>query len=178
MRYFEAYQHVLKALQQLDLERFPFKEYLISCQSAVQSPSYLRGVGNANSSNTLSSSIGIVNTGGADKYNLSSVLDGGKTTFPLLGQWPEIETTMDNSQQNAFKQALCKEFAIIQGPPGTGKTFVGLKVMRALLDNRHLRRKVYFLLLLMYYFTFLIRFIGTNSCGLFHQSCARSGRVN
>lgn len=123
---------MLRALQQLDLERFPFKDYLISCQSTVQPPSYLRGVGNASST-------------GADKYNLSSVLEGGKTTFPLLGPWPEIETTMDNSQKEAFKQSLCKEFAIIQGPPGTGKTFVGLKVMRALLDNRNLRRKVFFL---------------------------------
>lgn len=117
----------MRALQQLDLDRFPFKDYLISCQSAVNAPAYMRG------------------GSGVDKYNLASVLDGGeRTTFPLLGSWPELETSMDNSQLSAFKQALTKEFAIIQGPPGTGKTFVGLKVMRALLDNRHLRRKVWF----------------------------------
>lgn len=39
-------------------------------------------------------------------------------TFPILGPWPELETSMDNSQVLAFKQALTKEFAIIQGPPG------------------------------------------------------------
>ena len=31
--------------------------------------------------------------------------------------------------------ALTQELALIQGPPGTGKTFVGVQIMRLLLDN-------------------------------------------
>ena len=43
--------------------------------------------------------------------------------------------TLDASQLAAVRLALTRELAIVQGPPGTGKTFVGLKVMRMLLDN-------------------------------------------
>lgn len=73
-----------------------------------------------------------------DVYDFSNVFDGGKRSFNILDQWPldEVESTLDNSQMSALMQSLTKELAIVQGPPGTGKTFVGLKVMRALLDNR------------------------------------------
>ena len=43
--------------------------------------------------------------------------------------------SLDASQLSAFQQSLTRELALVQGPPGTGKTFVGLKVVRALLDN-------------------------------------------
>ena len=36
----------------------------------------------------------------------------------------------------AVQTALSKELAIIQGPPGTGKTYLGLKVVKVLLENR------------------------------------------
>eukprot|EP01116_Phalansterium_solitarium_P021910 TRINITY_DN7033_c0_g1_i2.p1 TRINITY_DN7033_c0_g1~~TRINITY_DN7033_c0_g1_i2.p1 ORF type:complete len:1253 (+),score=300.21 TRINITY_DN7033_c0_g1_i2:224-3982(+) len=120
--YFEAYQHVLRALQGLQIDKFPFADYLISCESSVRPPAYLKH---------------------KTEYNMRNVFDGGRTTFPVLHEWPaagkDIETTLDASQMAAVKQALTKELAIIQGPPGTGKTFVGLKVMRALLDNAHVR---------------------------------------
>ena len=35
----------------------------------------------------------------------------------------------------ALRLMLTRELALVQGPPGTGKTFVGLKLMRVLLDN-------------------------------------------
>jgi hypothetical protein len=120
--YFEAYQHVLKALQGLDINHFPFAKYLISCNPSIQPPSYVRP---------------------KDNYRFSNVFDGGKTNFCVLDEWPinEIETSLDDSQMKALNQALTKELSIIQGPPGTGKTFVGLKLMRALLDNSNLRRQ-------------------------------------
>jgi superfamily II DNA or RNA helicase len=34
------------------------------------------------------------------------------------------------------KLLLLKEFAVVQGPPGTGKTFIGLKVVEAMLINQ------------------------------------------
>lgn len=36
--------------------------------------------------------------------------------------------------------ALTRELALIQGPPGTGKTFVGLKIVQALLQNYRVRK--------------------------------------
>ena len=45
--------------------------------------------------------------------------------------WPSAaQLELDNSQLEAVKMALTKEFAVIQGPPGTGKTYIGLKVQR------------------------------------------------
>ncbi len=42
---------------------------------------------------------------------------------------------LDSSQLNAFKLSLTRELALVQGPPGTGKTYVGLQVVRSLLQN-------------------------------------------
>ena len=58
---------------------------------------------------------------------------------PILdrNQWPSAQALgLNESQLRAFQVALTNELAIIQGPPGTGKTYVGLKIARALLDNR------------------------------------------
>lgn len=41
----------------------------------------------------------------------------------------------DDSQNEAFKFALTREFAVIQGPPGTGKTFLGIKIASTILRN-------------------------------------------
>ena len=37
--------------------------------------------------------------------------------------------------KDVSQAALTQELALIQGPPGTGKTFVGVQIMRLLLDN-------------------------------------------
>eukprot|EP00029_Vermamoeba_vermiformis_P008219 TRINITY_DN3782_c0_g1_i1.p1 TRINITY_DN3782_c0_g1~~TRINITY_DN3782_c0_g1_i1.p1 ORF type:complete len:1656 (-),score=450.40 TRINITY_DN3782_c0_g1_i1:84-5051(-) len=121
--YYEAYQHVLAAIQRLDPETLPFKDYIIHCKKEVAAPAYLK-------------------SGANDTYCLDNIFEDGERNFPILSKWPsldQIKTSMDESQMNSLKQALTKEFAIVQGPPGTGKTFVGLKVMRALLDNSSLR---------------------------------------
>lgn len=119
--YFEAYQHVLRGLQELDIHNFPFVDYLISCQPNVKHPSYLTS---------------------RDSYDFSSVFEDGKLKFPILQPWPldQIQSTLDSSQMAALENALTKELSIIQGPPGTGKTFVGLKVVKALLENDHCRK--------------------------------------
>lgn len=119
--YFEAYQHVLRALQALDIDTFPLTDYLIACKSEVEAPSYLKAT---------------------NTYNMAAIFDDGILSFPILQPWPktDIVSTLDESQMESLQQALTKELAVIQGPPGTGKTFVGLKVIRALLDN-HIYRK-------------------------------------
>ncbi|KAH3744627.1 hypothetical protein Pelo_13974 [Pelomyxa schiedti] len=119
--YFEAYRWTLRALQEFPSDGFPFKEYLIDCEATSRPPR-------------------TISMHGADRFDLTSVFENGmKVQFPILSEWPVLESSMDSSQLEAFKHALTHEFAIIQGPPGTGKTFVGLKIMRALLDNSRLR---------------------------------------
>ncbi len=94
--YFEAYQHVLRALQQIDVDHFPFVPYLISVKPDVAPPEYLRP---------------------SDLYKFNDIFDGGKLSFPVLSEWPftDIVTTMDFSQLKALKHALTKQVAIIQG---------------------------------------------------------------
>ncbi|XP_019640137.1 PREDICTED: NFX1-type zinc finger-containing protein 1-like [Branchiostoma belcheri] len=51
--------------------------------------------------------------------------------------WPSADALhLDDSQYQAVKMALTKEFSVIQGPPGTGKTYIGLKIVQALLKNK------------------------------------------
>lgn len=111
---------MLRALQKLDIDKLPFADYLINCKPHVDSPSYLKS---------------------KDIYDLSSIFEGGKTSFAPLSDWPRdhIKTTLDDTQFSALQHALTKELAIIQGPPGTGKTYVGLKIIRALLNNEQVR---------------------------------------
>ncbi|CAH1269008.1 ZNFX1 [Branchiostoma lanceolatum] len=60
-------------------------------------------------------------------------------SVPILrdDMWPSAETLhLDESQYRAVKMALTEEFSVIQGPPGTGKTYIGLKIVQALLKNK------------------------------------------
>lgn len=52
------------------------------------------------------------------------------TTWPTSG-----ELQLNESQYDAYRTALTREFALIQGPPGTGKTYLGVKVAKTLLNN-------------------------------------------
>ena len=52
--------------------------------------------------------------------------------------WSALQTPiLDPSQKSALRAALTNELALIQGPPGTGKTYIGLKIVEALLNNTH-----------------------------------------
>jgi cold shock CspA family protein len=132
--YFEAYQHVLRALQAVgaDPAALPFAEQLLRCRAAVAPPAYLRRPG-------------------ADRYAMSEVFpsleaDLGRPALHVLQDWPPppgqpgaAASALDASQLAAVKLALTREVALIQGPPGTGKTFVGLKVVHTLLQNYRAR---------------------------------------
>ena len=81
------------------------------------------------------------------EYGDSTSTDGNSVADTRTGQsfnildpfqWPKGDVVeMDESQIQALKLALTQEIAVIQGPPGTGKTYVGLKVVEALLNNKH-----------------------------------------
>ena len=121
--YFEAYRHVLAGLQELTEKNLPFKEYLVHCSPDVDAPLYLR---------QLEGEEPI-------KYDLSTVFNGPSLSpLPVLttSEWPRVgKLPLNESQLEAFHSAISKEFTIIQGPPGTGKTYVGLKIVQALLEN-------------------------------------------
>ena len=127
--YFEAYVHVLNGLQKVQEDEFAFQRYIVRCEAETRPPAYMNG-------------------GKQLRYDLSCLVDKGTPhgasraakSIPVLQLelWPTTEALgLDASQLRAVQAALTREFAVIQGPPGTGKTYIGLKVVQTLLENRH-----------------------------------------
>ncbi|XP_059169746.1 NFX1-type zinc finger-containing protein 1-like [Physella acuta] len=116
---FEPYLHVLKGIQEMSSE-IPFKRYVIKCKKVLKPPCYL----SANKSL---------------KFSLSCLMDRFQAwQCPVLEltKWPSAERMcLNSSQREAAMLALTNEMVLIQGPPGTGKTYVGLKVMEAIMRN-------------------------------------------
>ncbi|XP_064202537.1 NFX1-type zinc finger-containing protein 1-like isoform X2 [Anguilla rostrata] len=125
--FFEAYRHVLEGLQEMSVEELPMQRYIVSCEKDISPPNYLLAHRCGYSLQTLE-----------NNKRLKKDITRKKTVRDVLNfsDWPSKKTLgLDNSQMKAVQLALTKELAIIQGPPGTGKTFVGLKIVKALLDN-------------------------------------------
>ena len=55
---------------------------------------------------------------------------------PATVQDVQEKTQLDGTQATALLEALSRSVALIQGPPGTGKTFVGVQILKVLLENR------------------------------------------
>ena len=135
--YYEASQHILRSLQDASLQVFnghemPFTDYLISnsCE-VVTSPKYLTSNGK-----TASYNIQFILKHEDRNCKASSAFTNVKVTN--FSQWPSLDMTgLDKSQFEALKMALSQEVSVIQGPPGTGKTYIGLKIIQALLKNNH-----------------------------------------
>ncbi|NXM69663.1 ZNFX1 protein, partial [Serilophus lunatus] len=125
--YFEAYRHVLEGLQEMQEEDVPFQKYIVECDAQVKEPAYL-------TEDTAYNFAPLIKNSDEETYP-----DGLRSVHILdPKQWPSMEDLkLDESQMQALNLALTKELAIIQGPPGTGKTYVGLKIVQALLTNEH-----------------------------------------
>ena len=125
--FFEGSRHILRSLQLAEVDTMPFTRYLVLNEPFEQKPlpRYL---------NTTNSS-----------YNLQAVYNNDnpfRRNVDILeaSDWPKStdhDVELDQSQLDAIKMALTQEIAIIQGPPGTGKTYIGYKIVQALLENKH-----------------------------------------
>jgi len=129
--FYEASCHILKSLQKAEDSIMPFTEYIIKNNGeSVCHPNYLKACTETTT------------------YNLKFIIKKEVLRNPALAQkytrvdvrntvdWPPIEdTVLDKSQLEALKNALTHEVAVVQGPPGTGKTYIGLKIVQALLEN-------------------------------------------
>ena len=126
LAYFEASRHILRSLQTAKVETMPFTKYLIANNCAtVDHPRYL----NSGDTSSLYDIQFIVNPGRPSSFSAVDI--------KCNAQWPTLEMTeLDESQLKAMKKALTHEISVIQGPPGTGKTYMGLKIVQALLKNR------------------------------------------
>ncbi|NXJ89686.1 ZNFX1 protein, partial [Corythaixoides concolor] len=129
--YFEAYRHVLEGLQEIQEEDIPFQKYIVECDAQVKKPTYL-------TMDTAYNFAPLMEDPLADEEMSPDGLRRQSVCVLDPKQWPSMETLrLDESQMQALSLALTKELAIIQGPPGTGKTYVGLKIVQALLTNKH-----------------------------------------
>ncbi|XP_024415123.2 NFX1-type zinc finger-containing protein 1 [Desmodus rotundus] len=127
--YFEAYRHVLEGLQEIQEEDVPFQRNIVECDSHVREPRYLVMGGRYDFTP-------LVNNPSATKESLKDGLRYSRVNVLDPSQWPSKEVLkLDDSQMEALQFALTRELAVIQGPPGTGKTYVGLKIVQALLTN-------------------------------------------
>ncbi|CAK7236767.1 hypothetical protein SBRCBS47491_009749 [Sporothrix bragantina] len=55
---------------------------------------------------------------------------------PVTAEDIQRKTQLDGTQATALVEALSRSVALIQGPPGTGKTFLGVHLLKVLLENR------------------------------------------
>nr|KAG5685909.1 hypothetical protein BaRGS_005418 [Batillaria attramentaria] len=147
--YFEAYRHVLQGLKNLNNQNFPFVQYIVDCNPAINPPAYLqrgRQVVRYDFRPLLDDNFVIKDPAGNDPVaDLLAGLhigadddDANRREVEVMSgrDWPTFEELkLDDSQYNALHNALTREFAIIQGPPGTGKTYLGLKILKMLLHN-------------------------------------------
>ena len=149
---FEAYRHVLSALQKMQ-SSLPLSKYILSLCRDVEAPKYLQ------QEEIVEDSPSDLVERNPIKVDVSALLTRAKRQAKRFinildgAEWPAIsDVNLDQSQYEAVKAALTKEISIIQGPPGTGKTYIGLKIMETLLRNREmLRRKAVLPILLVCY---------------------------
>ena len=142
--FFEAYKHVLTGLKTMTTGDLPFERYIVFCESDIEAPAYIRRNPRArydlrplvDDSFTIRDRSS--NLGHRPVYQFSHESEpANRVNVTSLQRWPNPELLqLDDSQFNAVQMALSKEFAIVQGPPGTGKTYIGLKIVKALLHNK------------------------------------------
>ncbi|XP_052100565.1 NFX1-type zinc finger-containing protein 1-like isoform X2 [Mytilus californianus] len=135
--FFEAYKHVLKALQCIKEETFTFQRYLVDCEKEVNIPSYISKDCVYDLSPVIRSChIDIESTHQLNRRTNIAKQTPTNNVKMFEEDWPSTGILrMDESQRKAFISALTKEFVLIQGPPGTGKTYLGLQIAKTLLHN-------------------------------------------
>lgn len=124
--FFLPYEYTLNFLQDVDLDTFPMKKYIVDAVTKSEVASHLL----KDSVNKIDFSI-LMN-------NVNS--ETNVCAYPLdYESWPNpCELNLDESQFEGLQKAITQELTIIQGPPGTGKSFVSLQIIKLLLTNKWL----------------------------------------
>ena len=110
--YFDPYFRVFNVLKNLNEANFPFADQILKVKDVDEFPTY-------------STRVNIIYNYQNQNFNINK-----------KREWPSPEMLhLEPMQLNAIKKAITSKFTIIQGPPGTGKTFVGLEILKILLNN-------------------------------------------
>jgi hypothetical protein len=92
----------------------------------VPPPAYARSPSFAFSLQSILRDVG-------DSLAVASITSANDSAF--IGR-VEARTELDRGQCQALVAALTREYAFIQGPPGTGKSYLGVHLMKVLLDAK------------------------------------------
>ncbi|KAL3847673.1 hypothetical protein ACJMK2_018572 [Sinanodonta woodiana] len=148
--YFEAYRHVLTGLQKIRPGDLPFEKYIVKCETEIEPPVYLRQNPNTvfdlrplvdndlvvKNKFRLTETEGIISKLQTGSFSVKSS-PAKRVKILERSSWPPADLLhLNHYQYESLISALTKEFVIIQGPPGTGKTYIGLKIVKALLYNQ------------------------------------------
>ncbi|QSZ30518.1 hypothetical protein DSL72_000072 [Monilinia vaccinii-corymbosi] len=128
---------ILENLQYMQrLNRLPFRQWILpdrrgfgeTATMDVPPPLYARGM------RFTYSLKSILNDGAGEDLRIGT----SRATANDAALIDEIErrTELDRGQSEALLAALQREFCHIQGPPGTGKSFLGVRLVKVLLDCR------------------------------------------
>ena len=165
--FYVPYKHVLTALQFLNENNFPLAEHIVRVEKEVCPPAYLSSPNTGIKSEYDLSVVvypslmhqsfsrdsifeepnldecrrAVVCTVVVDPV-VSNALKNVRVTDNIKS-WPTADKfKLDKSQFAALHHALSSRMTLIQGPPGTGKTFIGLKIVQALLHNSVVWRSI------------------------------------
>ncbi|KAF7871976.1 uncharacterized protein EAF02_009081 [Botrytis sinoallii] len=129
--FFEAYRHVLVALQKLATEHSPYiQKYLIEMDRDILPPDHIK-------ERPCLDLRSIALSSGDHLSDLTEEEDEKLCHVDVLVEFPILpKSGMDDSQLAACKRMLTQSLAIVQGPPGTGKTFTSVQALKAMLCNR------------------------------------------
>ncbi|KAG0030936.1 NFX1-type zinc finger-containing protein 1 [Podila clonocystis] len=122
--YFEAYQHVLRCIQNINPETLPFQPQLVGLDPMLERPFYNKHADNLTDDTFVAKALSdfvqvLKEVGHKDKGKPTRARDD--SAHPIVLE--------------AMNRLLTKELAVVQGPPGTGKTFLGLLTTRILLQQ-------------------------------------------
>ena len=148
--HYETYYHILHSLQKAEFDIMPFTEILIESKcSEVQPPQYMcltedTKIEHPQPVFNMKDALGMTDQP-PRRTSLFAIrqLFGASSlhSFDVSRSecWPSVDQIqLDQSQLKAMKMALTQKVSVIQGPPGTGKTYIGMKIVQALLTNRNI----------------------------------------
>ncbi|KRX01009.1 P-loop containing nucleoside triphosphate hydrolase [Pseudocohnilembus persalinus] len=126
--YFDQYRNTLNALKRIEKNNFPFQNQILKLSTSIKQPTYIND-SNKVFSFTLNKqdpiSYSDINNPSIQYQNLTS------------DQWNlDYKQVLNKFQYEAFKNTFQRELSLIQGPPGTGKTYLGLKIVEYLIQNK------------------------------------------
>ncbi|KAF9428717.1 hypothetical protein BGZ94_001317, partial [Podila epigama] len=124
--YYEAYQHVLKCIQNVDPATLCFQPQIIGLDSRMDRPLYSKHSRNISDEQFIARSLA----------TFPHILKGDRNSFKEDRDKPPEKLERPHPVVlEAMQRMLTSELAIMQGPPGTGKTFLGLLTTKIILEQ-------------------------------------------